>query len=54
MKEALAPKAEELSKIREAAGDRELPPEQEMDRRFHRPRRRLGIESLSHQASLFD
>jgi transposase len=54
MKEALAPRAEELSKIREAAGDRELPPEQEMDRRFHKPRRRMGTEEHpSRQSSLF-
>lgn len=53
MVEALAPRAEDLRKIRAAAGDRELPPEQEMDKRFHKPRRRMGTEHSSRQESLF-
>jgi transposase len=53
MAEALAPRAEELLKIREAAGDRELPPEEKMDKRFHKLRRRMGTEEPSRQASLF-
>jgi transposase len=51
--EALAPRAEELRKIRDAAGDRELPPGQELSSRFHKPRRRMGIQQDSRQASLF-
>lgn len=51
--EAMAPKAEELKKIRNAAGNRELPPEEKLSKRYHKPRKRMGVES-SGQPPLFD
>lgn len=51
--EAMRPRVEELQKIRTAAGDRELPPEEELSKRFHKPRKRLGVAPPG-QASLFD
>jgi transposase len=52
--EAMAPRVEELRKIRDAAGNRELPPEETLSKRFHKPRKRLGKEPPSGQFPLFE
>lgn len=52
--DAMTPRTEELKKIRTAAGSRALPPEEELSKRYHKPRKRLGVAPSSSQASLFD
>jgi hypothetical protein len=43
-----------LRKIRDAAGNRELPSEETLSKRFHKPRKRLGKEPPSGQFPLFE